>query len=152
MNSWHAFSPWWSLVPVGAFFAYGMMKSNYEQYRQLESTLNQTIAGLRQENESLKQQLTPPEVSPEEKRRRAIVTEKIGSFSQEQKMVLRYIMECGPVKHIELQLLTRFNSADVQQAIVQGNLSGLIVWSGDEVSVKSEFQSALNFVLSSEGI
>jgi hypothetical protein len=44
LTSWHAISPWWSLVPVGIFFAYALMKSNYEHFRQSEAGLIQRLS------------------------------------------------------------------------------------------------------------
>jgi len=52
--SWHAISPWWSLVPVAMILIYGLMRSNYEHYCHLESGLNQSIANVTQENSTFK--------------------------------------------------------------------------------------------------
>lgn len=44
LTSWHAISPWWALLPVGLLFVYGLMKSNYEHFRQFEADLNQRLS------------------------------------------------------------------------------------------------------------
>ena len=54
MISWHALSPWWSVLPVGMFLLYGLMRSNYEHYKQMESGFNRTIEALNAEVANLK--------------------------------------------------------------------------------------------------
>jgi hypothetical protein len=68
VNSWHALSPWWSLLPLGLFFVYGMMRSNYEHFCELEKNFNKTTENLKQDNARLKSELSPlksPPISPE---------------------------------------------------------------------------------------
>lgn len=54
MISWHAVSPWWSVLPVGVFLLYALMRSNYKHYRQMESNFNNRIATLNSEVDDLK--------------------------------------------------------------------------------------------------
>lgn len=60
MNSWHAISPWWSVIPVGLFFVYRLMRSNYAHFVTLEG-----------ENSKLSQELLQRDrLDPVEKQRR----------------------------------------------------------------------------------
>lgn len=58
MNSWHGLSPWWSLIPVAAFFLYPLARSNYEHFCEREASFNEALATLRQENQGLAAYLT----------------------------------------------------------------------------------------------
>jgi apolipoprotein N-acyltransferase len=35
-SAWAGISRWWSLVPLGVLFAYGLMKANYEAFQEVE--------------------------------------------------------------------------------------------------------------------
>lgn len=157
LMSWHAISPWWSLVPVAMIVIYGLMRSNYEHYCHLETSLNQSILELRQENSTLKAEvfdLRNPKISPDEERRRQIVLERIKRLKRCEKEMLRYIMDCGTINWIALIDGKRFSPSDVQGAIASGSLfsTQLLIASGNDWSVKDEFRSALDYVLSSESL
>jgi hypothetical protein len=49
MNSWQSISPWWSLLPIGALFLYGLMRVNYDRYRAVEGAYNRSISEQRVE-------------------------------------------------------------------------------------------------------
>lgn len=39
VSTWDGISPWWSLLPLGLLFLYGLARANYQQFQQLESRL-----------------------------------------------------------------------------------------------------------------
>ncbi len=70
VNSWHAISPWWAFLPVGLLFVYGLMRSNYEHFKQMESDFMKTISGLQGQLDEIKGQFLlldeQTRLSPEE--------------------------------------------------------------------------------------
>jgi len=48
-NTWKGTSPWWSLLLIGFFFIYGMMKANYEHIRTSEIAYNKSLDGCKEE-------------------------------------------------------------------------------------------------------
>lgn len=157
MTSWNAISPWWSLVPVGIIVTYALMRSNYENYCRLESSLNQVISGLTSENAALKKdvyELRNPKTSPDEMRRRPFVLDKLKHLTQSEKEMLRYIWQFGPISPYALLNENRFVPSDVQRSIASGSLltTQVVSVAGRDWSIKDEFKSALDFALTSEGL
>lgn len=93
-----------------------------------------------------------PEVSEEENRRREIVTDKIKGLKRRQKEVLRHIMDCGGVSPTKLKLSGRFDADDIYLAFSCVAQSEAFSWCEDDLTVKPEFKSALDFVLKSDGL
>lgn len=119
----------------------------------LHTEQTKTISDLTEQNSKLRE-LACPKVTPDEERRRQIVLEKINRLNRTEKQMLRYIMDCQPINPIALAVEKRFNPPDVQKALASGSLflTHLIARIGDDWSIKSEFRSALDFVLRSEDL
>jgi hypothetical protein len=109
------------------------------------------ITELTEENAQLRN-VAYPEVSPEEQRKRKLVAEKIKRLNLNAKRVLRYIMDHGIIRGTTLDLESGFEERDINSAVVEGTATGLLVSIGDSFTVKSQFNSALDFLLTSEGI
>lgn len=150
--SWHAISPWWSLVPVAMIFIYGLMRSNYEHYCHLQSGFNRSTTELREENSALKAEVSDlrnPKVSAEEERKRKLVAEKLEPFSQKSKQAVRYIWDCGIV--YSMGLYAEFGAAEINETLRRGKLSGLLIFNGDMIEINPELRAAIDLVLKSEG-
>jgi len=154
--SWHAISPWWSLVPIAMIVIYGLMRSNYERYCHLESGLNQSVLDLKHENSALKKEISDlrnPKVSLEEQGRRQQVAEilKACNFSKEAKTALRRALNFeGEIRAVTIgsSPLGSRVFAEIKQ---RGVGSGLIIKENDVVfRIRPHLQAALRFLLDNE--
>jgi hypothetical protein len=157
LMSWHAISPWWSLVPIAMIVIYGLMRSNYEHYCHLESGLNQSVLDLKQENSALKAEISDlrnPKVSPEEQERRQQVREilKACNFSKETKAALRSALNFEGEIRPATTRSSPFGSRASAEIMHQGVGSGLITGEGKDATLKIRpcFQAALRFLLENE--
>ena len=118
MISWHALSPWWSVLPVGLFLLYGLMRSNYEHYKRMENGLNGTINALKEDIEkevrsssTLRNDYSrllndynrllevvesrKPKRTAQEERTFQEIKAKLEKYSESEKNLLRYLQRHG---------------------------------------------------------
>jgi hypothetical protein len=110
-------------------------------YRQSES-----IAELNQEHERLKQKLAVPEVSPQELRRREIVSVEANKLGETGRKMLRYIADHGQIN--AMTLVEKFG--DTHDFIAKAIPGGLITYRDHLIDIKPELNSAIEFVFASE--
>jgi len=120
--SYHAVSPWWSLVPVGAILIYGMMRSNYENFLKFEAGFNQIIAELRQENAALRDKIYPPQ----EDRHRQLVREKIQGLTKHALGVLRFILDHGEVT-LSVVYNCKLDEGTIRETLEKCTSNGLVM-------------------------
>lgn len=68
VDSWSSLPPWVPLIPVGLFFVYGMMRANYEHFREQEKSFADILEVSDQDKDRLKSELSSlksPEIPPE---------------------------------------------------------------------------------------
>lgn len=110
MTSWHAISLWWAFLPVGVLFVYGLMKSNYEHYCQLEADSNEKLSkqeqqysSLREENSRLNLEVADlkrkPRSSISKERDFNAVKSLLEKHEDDDKTVLRLLLKVGSMKH-----------------------------------------------------
>ena len=112
------------------------------------SRQSETIATLCNENELLKQKQTVPEVSPQERRRRDIVSaeaQKLGKVGCE---ILRYIHDHGQIHAMAVD--EQFGDIEAKAFVAKALPGGLISYANHLINIKSELNSAIEFVLHSE--
>jgi hypothetical protein len=106
VTSWHAISLWWAFLPVGILFVYGLMKSNYEHFCQLESNLNQKLTEqdrrysvLQEENSRLNLEVNElknkPPRTPFQERELQRIKSTIDGDSEQCRSVLRCLLGTG---------------------------------------------------------
>jgi hypothetical protein len=103
------------------------------------------IAALAKENEALKQKQAVPEVSPQELRRRELVSAEAMSLGETGCKVLRYIHDHGQVHAMALD--EHFGSVTVQAFVSKAIPSGLILYANHLIEIKPELSSAIEFIL-----
>src|SRR4051812_46134276 len=40
VSNWHGFSPWWALVPFGVLVLIGLLRANYDRFKELHEAYN----------------------------------------------------------------------------------------------------------------
>jgi hypothetical protein len=110
------------------------------------SRQSETIAAFTKENESLKQKQAVPEVSPQDRRRREIVSIEAGKLGEIGRQILRYIDDHGQVHAMTLE--EKFG--DIQDFVAKALRGNLISYKDHLVDIKPELKSAIEFVFASE--
>jgi hypothetical protein len=96
-SSWHAISPWWSLVPVWLLFIYGIARSNYDRFCGLESELNGRVETLKAENSRLLSEIhesQKPRRSEFQEKRFQHVKSCLERYDQDEKLLLAQLVNC----------------------------------------------------------
>lgn len=109
----------------------------------------ETISDLTEQNSKL-HEAAYPKISLEEERRRNIVAGRMKGLTEQSKKVLRYIMDHGSVQYMTLAM--EFNLPTSPPVVQDWLASDLLVSIGGMVSVKEEFRSSVDHLLSSDGI
>ncbi len=113
--SWHAISPWWALLPMGLLFIYGLMRSNYEHYCQLESGFKDRLAKQEQQCLTLQQEnirlnleandLKQPKRTPYQEKEYQAIKPAVDAYDENHKIILRHLLRCGKItKHMQGRL------------------------------------------------
>jgi hypothetical protein len=110
------------------------------------SRQSETIAAFSKENEVLKQKQAVPEVSPQERRRREIVSVEAKKLGEVGRKILRYIDDHGQVHAMTLE--EQFG--DIHDFVAKAMPGGLISYKDHLVDIKPELKSSVEFVLASE--
>jgi hypothetical protein len=145
-------------IAIAIILAVYLVLSTFEAVRNfvvispvnIHSRQTATIGSLAEENENLKRQFAVPEVSAQEKRRRIFVSGELKKLGEAERKILRYIHDQGHVDAMTLRVNPQFNAQAVSNAIGVTHASGLISYVSHVVSIKAEFQPAVEFVFSSE--
>ena len=144
----YAFELSWNVVAVSPV----MLDQRGHQER---DEMAETIRQLKAERDQLDQRLTEPKITPQEERRRQHVRGKLHDFTMDERHVVRHILDHG---EISLSVLMRLavDPKAIQNARRKGRESGLLIERMDQMagerwlSVKLEFQAALEFVLAEQ--
>jgi len=116
----------------------------------IHSQQSETIATLTKEIESLKQQKEVPDVSPQEQRRRQMVSEKMKALGPVGRKILRCIADHGKIKSMALEAEYDFNGAALNGFYQRAITGSLILYENHVVSINPELKSAIEFVLAEE--
>ena len=114
----------------------------------IHSRQSETISAFAKENELLKLEQAIPEVSPQERRRRDIVSAEAKKLGEIGRKILRYLDDHGQVHAMSLD--ENFGDIAVRDFVAKAMPSGLISYRDHRVDIKPELKPAIEFVLSSE--
>jgi hypothetical protein len=110
----------------------------------------EVMSELRAKNSFLERELREPQVSPQDQRRRLMVSEKMKTFDEIGRKILRFIDDQGEVNALALQAEHNFAEAALRNFIAEAVPSGLILYQNHIVRIKPELKSAVEFVFANE--
>jgi hypothetical protein len=108
-------------------------------------------AGQAREISKLKE-IAYPQVDPEEKGKRDLVSQKLDGLTKQRKKVLRCIISHGKILIPALKVEFGFTREDVDNTVRRGTQTCLLFSDREIVSVNDEFKSALDYLLKQEGL
>jgi hypothetical protein len=108
------------------------------------------IGELTAQNSFLESKLRGPTISPQEQRRRELVSEKMKGLGEVGRNILRCIHDQGEVHALALEAEHSFNSLALNNFFAKAVPGGLILYQNHIVRIKPELKSALEFVLSTD--
>jgi hypothetical protein len=108
------------------------------------------IGDLTAKNSFLEEELRSPQISPEEQRRRELVSGKIKELGEIGRKILRCIEDHGEIRSMALSAEYNFDDAALNSFFQRAIPASLILYDNHKVSLNPEFKSAIQFVLTSE--
>jgi hypothetical protein len=98
----------------------------------------------------LEAQRSNQNVSPQEQRRRELVSSSVTKLNEEEKKILRYVFDQGRIDANALKMSHQFDEASVQSFVAKALPGGLILYQNHVISIKPELAAAVEFVLFSQ--
>jgi hypothetical protein len=106
------------------------------------------IGDLTAKNSFLESQLRVPKLSPQEQRRRDLVSHQVKNLTEVERKLLRHLCDDGRTH--SFTLFQNHNELVVNNFIAKTVPTGLVLYDAHFLSVKPELASAIEFVLSQE--
>jgi hypothetical protein len=110
----------------------------------------EVISELLAKNSFLERERKTPAISPQEQRRRELVSKEVKKLDPIGRAILRYIHDQGQVSAMALKVDCQFTETDVSKFIAKAIPGGLIVYQNHIISIKPDLKAAVEFVLSTE--